>query len=110
MSDTDHDMAIEVVYALAHRQEIRRLRVAPGTTAAQAVAASGLTALYPEIDPASSKLGIFGKACRPDMVLREHDRVEIYRPLIADPKEMRRLRAAQGRGRKAAGKGAGTGA
>ena len=86
---------IEVVYALPQRQVLRQLTVSPHTTAEQAVELSGLKDLFPEIDPAVNKLGIFGKLIKPSTVLREHDRVEIYRPLITDPKESRRRRTAR---------------
>ncbi len=88
---------IEVVYALPHEQMLLRQQVPAGTTVAEAIQASGLLQKYPEIDPGSSKLGIFGKLTKPDTVLREKDRIEIYRPLIADPKEVRRKRAEEGK-------------
>lgn len=88
---------VEVVYALPERQEVVRVRLPDGGTVQQAVEASGLLQRYPEIDPAKTKLGIFGKLSKADTVLREHDRVEIYRPLIADPKEVRKQRAAEGK-------------
>jgi hypothetical protein len=61
------------------------------------VQASGILKKFPEIDLAQNKLGIFGKLTKNDTVLRERDRVEIYRPLVADPKEVRRQRAAEGK-------------
>jgi putative ubiquitin-RnfH superfamily antitoxin RatB of RatAB toxin-antitoxin module len=88
---------IEVVYALPHEQALLRQQVAAGTTVAEAIQASGLLQKYPEIDLANNKLGIFGKLTKPDAVLREKDRIEIYRPLIADPKEVRRKRAEEGK-------------
>lgn len=88
---------IEVVYALADKQTLLKLQVAAGTTALDAIQASGILNKHPEIDIATSKLGIFGKLIKPDTVLREKDRVEIYRPLIADPKEVRRKRAEEGK-------------
>lgn len=88
---------IEVVYALPHEQALLRQQVPAGTTVIQAVQASGLLQKYPEIDLATSKLGIFGKLTKPDTELREKDRIEIYRPLIADPKEVRRKRAEEGK-------------
>lgn len=94
MTDT---IQIEVAYALAARQEIVPLSLPAGSTLVQAVAASGLPAKYPEIDLAKGKFGIFSKLSRPDTVLRDRDRVEIYRPLIADPKEVRKQRAAEGK-------------
>ncbi len=88
---------VEVVYALPQRQEIIRLKLPEGSTVQQAVAASGLLQKHPEIDFARNKLGIFGKLSKPETTLRERDRVEIYRPLIADPKEVRKQRAAEGK-------------
>ena len=88
---------IEVVYALPHEQALLRKSVPAGTTVADAIQASGILQKYPEIDLASSKLGIFGKLTKADTVLRDKDRIEIYRPLIADPKEVRRKRAEEGK-------------
>ncbi len=88
---------VEVVYALPQRQEIVRLTLPNGSTLHQAVVASGLLEKYPEIDLARSKLGTYGKLSKPDTPLRERDRIEIYRPLIADPKEVRKQRAAEGK-------------
>jgi uncharacterized protein len=88
---------IEVVYALADRQEVIPLTLSAGTTLKQAVEASGLPEKYPDVDPAKGKFGIFSKLTKPDAVLRDRDRVEIYRPLIADPKEVRKQRAAEGK-------------
>jgi putative ubiquitin-RnfH superfamily antitoxin RatB of RatAB toxin-antitoxin module len=94
---------IEVVYALSQRQELVNLKLPAGSTLLQAVEASGLLQKYPEIDPATSKFGIFAKLSKPDVVLRDRDRVEIYRPLIADPKEVRKQRAAEGKAMKKGG-------
>jgi hypothetical protein len=91
------EMLVEVAYALPQQQVIIPVKVAEGTTAEQAVQASGILKKFPEIDLAQNKLGIFGKLTKNDTVLRERDRVEIYRPLIADPKEVRRQRAAEGK-------------
>lgn len=88
---------IEVAYALPERQELIRLKLPEGTTAQQALEASGLLQRHPEIDPAKAKLGIYGKLSKGDTVLRDRDRLEIYRPLIADPKEVRKQRAAEGK-------------
>ncbi len=90
-------ISVEVVYARPERQEVVRLELPSGSTVQAAVEASGLPAKYPEIDLAKGKFGIFGKLSRPDSALRERDRVEIYRPLIADPKEVRKQRAAEGK-------------
>jgi len=88
---------IEVVYAKQEQQALLKLMVEEGTTAQQAVEQSGILQQFPEIDPTQLKLGIFSKAIKSDTVLRERDRVEIYRPLIADPKAVRRSRAEAGK-------------
>ena len=88
---------IEIAYASPQRQILRQLSVAAGATAGQAVELSGMCEDFPEIDLTHNKLGIFGKLVKPETILRDHDRVEIYRPLIADPKEVRRQRAAEGK-------------
>jgi len=90
-------IAIEVVYARADKQELLRLTVPRGTTVRAAALQSGMDAHFPELDLAAAPLGIFGKAvAKPDeQVLEEGERVEIYRPLIADPKEVRKQRAAK---------------
>jgi putative ubiquitin-RnfH superfamily antitoxin RatB of RatAB toxin-antitoxin module len=88
---------IEVAYARPERQDVIRLTLPAGSTISQAIEASGLLQRYPDIDLAKTKVGIFGKLSRMDTALRERDRVEIYRPLIADPKEVRKQRAAEGK-------------
>ncbi|MGM0680084.1 MAG: RnfH family protein [Pseudomonadota bacterium] len=88
-------MPVEVAYARPDEQVLIPLEVAPGTTVQQAIELSGVLEHFAEIDLAKNKLGIFGKITRPDTELRERDRIEIYRPLIADPKESRRRRAAK---------------
>jgi putative ubiquitin-RnfH superfamily antitoxin RatB of RatAB toxin-antitoxin module len=88
---------VEVVYARPERQEIASLTLPAGSTAGQAIEASGLLARYPEIDLTKHKLGIYAKLAKADTALRDRDRVEIYRPLIADPKEVRKQRAAEGK-------------
>ncbi|VAW72977.1 UPF0125 protein RatB [hydrothermal vent metagenome] len=95
---------IEVAYALPEEQLILKLEVPAGSTARQAVELSGIFQRFPEINPDDIKLGIFGKLKKPDQELVAGDRVEIYRKLIADPKEVRKQRAAQG---KRTGKGGG---
>jgi putative ubiquitin-RnfH superfamily antitoxin RatB of RatAB toxin-antitoxin module len=84
---------IEVVYALREVQALIALELEDGATARQAVERSGLVARFPDIDPARMRVGIFGRVMEADTVLRDGDRVEIYRPLEADPKEARRARA-----------------
>ena len=83
---------VEVIYAEPQRQALIRLRLPAGTTLQQAVEASGLIWKYPAID--LTKLGIYGKISKADTVLCNQDRIEIYRPLIADPAELRRKRSA----------------
>lgn len=88
---------VEVVYASPRAQRLVALQVEAGCTAEAAIRRSGLLEEFPEIDLAVNKVGIFSRACKLDAVLRAGDRVEIYRPLIADPKEVRRRRVAEGR-------------
>jgi len=90
-------ISIEVVYALPHEQTLLQVQVPQNCTLADAVKASGILEKYPEIDLAKNKLGIFGKLSKADTILRDRDRIEIYRPLIADPKEIRRQRAEEGK-------------
>ncbi len=88
---------VEVAYALADKQKIVQMQVEEGTTAREAALRSGLTADFDDLDLAQSPLGIFGKGiARPEEhVLANGERVEIYRPLLADPKEVRKQRAAR---------------
>jgi putative ubiquitin-RnfH superfamily antitoxin RatB of RatAB toxin-antitoxin module len=88
---------VEVAYALPDEQTLLKIQVDENTTVEEAIQTSGILNKYPEIDLKKNKVGIFGKATRLQQVLREKDRVEIYRPLIADPKEVRKKRAAQGK-------------
>lgn len=96
---------IEVTYAKPDRQDVISLKLPEGSTIQQAIEASGMLQRHPEIDLAKAKVGIYGKLSRMDTVVRARDRVEIYRPLIADPKEVRKQRAAEGKTMK---KGGGT--
>jgi putative ubiquitin-RnfH superfamily antitoxin RatB of RatAB toxin-antitoxin module len=84
---------IEIVYALPHEQFAQTLRVPTGTTLGEAIVRSDLMRRYPQFAIDSALLGIFGRRAIPSTVLREYDRIEIYRPLIADPKQSRRVRA-----------------
>jgi uncharacterized protein len=88
---------IQVCYALPQRQELVTVKLAEGGTVQQAIETSGLLAKYREIDLSKNKIGIFAKLSKLDTVLRDKDRVEIYRPLVADPKEVRKKRAAEGK-------------
>ncbi|MCY0110052.1 MULTISPECIES: RnfH family protein [Pseudomonas] len=88
---------IEVVYAAVDRQVLRTVSVAEGSTIRAAVLASGIGEAFPELNLADCPLGIFGKVVADPQVrlVQAGDRIEIYRPLLADPKEVRRLRAAK---------------
>jgi uncharacterized protein len=91
-------ISVQVCYALPDRQELVSLSLPEDCTARQAIEASGLLQKHPEIDvDGANKIGVFGKLVTLDARLRAQDRVEIYRPLIADPKEVRRRRAAEGK-------------
>lgn len=88
---------IEVVYALPHEQTLLKVQVTSGTSLGDGVKLSGIMDKYPEIDLDKGKFGIFGKLSKTDTELREQDRIEIYRPLLADPKEVRKRRAEEGK-------------
>lgn len=88
---------VEVCYALAEKQSLVSVKLPQGATLQQALEASGLLVKHPEIDLKKNKFGVFAKLSKLDSVLRDRDRVEIYRPLIADPKEVRKQRAAEGK-------------
>ncbi len=90
-------MNIEVAYALANQQTLLSLVVDDNTTIEQGIRISGILNKYPQINLATDKVGIFGKIATLETPLRNKDRIEIYRPLIADPKEVRRKRAEQGK-------------
>lgn len=103
MDDAGHMIRVEVAYAKPDAQVIIPLDVAEGITLEEAIEQSGILSQFPEIDLSKNKVGIFGKISKKDQVLREHDRVEIYRPLIADPKEIRKQRAKEGKAMKKGG-------
>ena len=96
MSDREAP-SVEVVYALPERQTVERVRLAPGMTAIDAVGSSGILAAHPELRNRRLDLGIFGRPVPPTEVLEDGDRVEIYRPLVAEPREARRRLVAEGR-------------
>ncbi len=87
---------IEIAYATPRKQLILEHEVAAGSLAREAVRSCGIGQHFPEIDLESCDIGVFGKAVADDYPLNDGDRIEIYRPLIADPKEVRRQRAARG--------------
>jgi hypothetical protein len=88
-------IAVEVVYATREAQKLVGLDVAPGCTVGEAIERSGLAAEFPDLVVDPRAVGIFGRKVPLDHVLQPGDRVEIYRPLIADPKEARRQRASK---------------
>ena len=88
---------VEVAYAEPDRQLIIPVNVDLGTTVGGAIVQSGIMREFPDLDVENSKVGIFGKVSSMEVQLKDGDRVEIYRPLIADPKEVRRKRAAEGK-------------
>ena len=90
-------MIVEVAYALPDKQSLVSLEVEKGTTLKEAIEASGILDSFEQIDLNKDRVGIFSKFATLDTVLREKDRVEIYRPLIADPKKVRKERAAEGK-------------
>lgn len=94
---------VEVAYARPDQQVILPVDVEEGATIKRAVELSGVSTSFPEIDLGVNKVGIFGKLSKLDQVLRANDRVEIYRALIADPKEVRKTRAAEGKRMKKGG-------
>nr|WP_314985635.1 RnfH family protein [uncultured Pantoea sp.] len=87
------DISVEVVYALPEKQYQLYVKVEQGSTVEHAILKSGLLELRREIDLASNKVGIYSRPMKLDDVVNEGDRIEVYRPLIADPKELRRQRA-----------------
>jgi len=93
MDDTIH---VEVAYATPREQVIIPLDVPMACNTLQAIEQSGILKQFQEIDMSQNKIGIFSKPCTLSTQLREGDRVEIYRPLIADPKEVRKRRAGKG--------------
>ena len=93
-------ITVEIAFARPGEQALERLQVPAEATVESVIRQSGFLERFPEIDLASNKVGVFGKATQLSATLSEGDRVEIYRPLIADPKEARKKRAAQGKGMK----------
>ncbi|MCI1899742.1 MAG: RnfH family protein [Enterobacter sp.] len=86
-------IAVEVAYALPEKQYLQRVKLDEGATVEEAIRASGLLELRRDIDLAKNKVGIYSRAVKLADVVKDGDRVEIYRPLIADPKALRRQRA-----------------
>lgn len=90
-------IAVTVVYAQAAGATAIEIELPEGSSVADALARSGMAQRHPEIDWATTAVGVYGIRVAPDAVLADHDRVEIYRPLLADPKERRRRRASRRR-------------
>ena len=86
-------MQVEVVFALPDRQVLEPVEVADGATVAEAIARSGIERRFPGVDLSALQVGVWGRTVDRSRVLREGDRVEIYRPLEIDPREARRLKA-----------------
>jgi len=97
MMTDETPIAVEVVYPLPREQHVIRVEVPGNSTIEEAIRASRIQEKYPEIDLEVNKIGIYGKVAKLDTVLHPGDRVEIYRPLIADPKEIRKQRAREGK-------------
>ncbi len=89
-------LKVSVAYVGPITQFLTAIEVRPGTTVREAIAQTGVLAKCPEIDLAVNQVGIFGKLTKLDQALADGDRIEIYRPLIADPKEARKRRASEG--------------
>jgi putative ubiquitin-RnfH superfamily antitoxin RatB of RatAB toxin-antitoxin module len=100
---TNETFEVEVAYATPEEQVILPLQIRQGATLIEAVERSGIVGQFPEIDIEKARVGIFGKVAKKDAPLSPGDRVEIYRPLIADPKEARKKRAAEGKQMKKGG-------
>ncbi len=92
-NDAQEEIHIEVVYGLPHKQKLLTLPVSAGSTVEQAIIESGILTLFTEIDLSKNKVGIWNRAVKLSQVLSDLDRIEIYRPMIADPKEVRKRRA-----------------
>jgi len=91
--ENNEQMLIEVAYALPDEQLILEVEVPAESTVEHAIKRSGILERYPQIDLETDKVGIFGKMCKLNASLKNKDRIEIYRALIADPKESRRQKA-----------------
>jgi len=89
------DLQVYVAYALPDREFVHPMLVPEGTTIGEAIERSGMLASFPDINLSTQAVGIYGKKKTLETVLRERDRIEIYRPLVADPKDARRRRAAK---------------
>jgi uncharacterized protein len=89
----ERDLAVEVVYALPERVIVASAHVVPGTTVAAAIEQVGFARLVPGVDLGQATVGIFGRVVSKETVVHDGDRIEVYRPLVADPKQARRQRS-----------------
>lgn len=96
-NQTAESILIEIVYAMPEKQTLLSFFVPQGTRIEEGIELSGIKKIYTELDVDVMKVGIFGKIAPRDQVLRGKDRIELYRPLSADPKEIRKQRAAEGK-------------
>jgi len=101
--NTENQIFIEIAYATPENQIILEQEIEYGINSREAVQQSEINLYFPSLDKDSCELGIFGKAIRDDYILANGDRIEIYRDLIADPKEVRKRRAAEGKRMKKGG-------
>ena len=92
-ASAERKLTVEVVYAQPRRLHVLSVEVAEGTSIREAIVRSGLPELCPEIDLVRNSVGIFGEVLAPDTPVHDRCRIEIYRPLLADPKDARRRRA-----------------
>jgi len=99
----ENKILVEVAYALPEEQTLLAFEVNESSTVEDVIKQSGILQQYPEIDLKNNKVGIFSKLVKLDQAVREKDRIEIYRALIADPKEVRKKRAAEGKALKKGG-------
>ena len=105
MTSEEKLIHVEVVYALPDVQKVIRVTVTPDMQVKQIIEQSGVLAMYPEIDLKKNKVGIYSRNVKLDATVHDGDRIEIYRPLLADPKEIRRKRAEQAKQEALAAKG-----
>lgn len=96
----DNTMTVEVAYALPHKQALLKVEVPVGATVLEAAQQSGIASKFDGVDLDNAKFGIFGQVVAPSQVLRDGERVEVYRPLIADPKDVRKARAERAKERR----------
>ncbi len=96
----DQTITVEVAYALPHKQAILEIEVPAGTTVLEAAQQSGIAGKFEGVNLENARFGIFGQIVAPKQVLKDGDRVEVYRPLIADPKEVRKARALRAKERR----------